>query len=199
MLRSEEAPTVWLGDPLGKDLIDAVCLLGLPHFNAKLSSSARGKLACHSNVENVGEGRLIGKGKLQSLFRTWKGQLVSLETEVDRDLLSILEGLEKFGLAHNPNCGRRKKEGKRWVPRVNLGPCVIPNPILELGSLPSMGVGCGVTSSPNYCSVSLEFSPEVVLVPKTVFGDVWLDGSSLARPKGAGGPVLVPPCVKPVV
>jgi hypothetical protein len=108
VLRSEEAPTVQLGDPLGKDLIDADYLLGLPHFNAMLSSFAQGKLACHSSVENVGEGRLIGKGKLQSLLWTWKGQLVSLETEVDRALLSILEGLEKFGLADKLNCAGHK-------------------------------------------------------------------------------------------
>lgn len=37
------------------------------------------------------------------------------------------------------------------------------------------------------------------MVPKTVSGDVRLVESSLARPEGAGGPVLFLSCVKPVV
>jgi hypothetical protein len=60
-----------------------------------------------------------------------------------------------------------------------------------------MGAGCKAPSSPNPSFALSVTSPEVDLVLMTVFGDVRFDGSSLARPEGAGGP-LSPLFVEPV-
>jgi hypothetical protein len=142
---SEKASTVRLGDPLGKDLIVIDYLLGLPLFDVKISSLTQGNLACHSSVENVGEDMLIVKGKLQSPLWAWKGQLVRLKTEVDRALLSILEGIEKCGLAQKPNGAGRKKVGKRWAPKSKARLVCNPKPNLKFGmeleSMPSLGMG----------------------------------------------------------
>lgn len=90
-----------LGDSEGKDHFSDGSTLGKNQSDAKQSLSAQGDLACHFGVADVGEGRLMGKGELQSLFRTWKGQLISLKTEVDWALLIVLDGLEKLGF-HMP-------------------------------------------------------------------------------------------------
>lgn len=88
---------------------------------------------------------MIVKGKLQSPLWAWKGQLVRLKTEVDRALLSILEGIEKCGPAQKPNGAGRKEVGKRWAPRSKARPVCNPKPNLkfgmELGSVLSLVMG----------------------------------------------------------
>jgi hypothetical protein len=52
-------------------------MLGNDPSDAKQSSSDRGNIACHSSDDDEGEGRLVGKWKMQSLLWVWKGQLMS--------------------------------------------------------------------------------------------------------------------------
>jgi hypothetical protein len=80
---SEELLSVRFEEPLGKDHFSAGNLLGKTHSDAKQSFFARGNVACHFGVANEGEGRLMGKGKMQSRLWAWKGQLLSLKAEVD--------------------------------------------------------------------------------------------------------------------
>jgi len=76
---------------------------------------------------------------------------------------------------------------------VNLGPCVIPNPILSLCPCRVLAWVAGLLALPIIVLFRWNFHRRWFLSQR-LFGDV-----SLASPEGASGPVLVLPCVKPIV
>jgi hypothetical protein len=129
--------------------------------------------ACLFGDNNVEAANFMGKGKMKSLLLEWKGQLMSLKTEVDRALFSVMDGLEKIGPGSKPTgAGRikRGKRGKKWV--VKPKPKKIKKPIFTQAGVSGTGWGNGLSSDPS--NTSPEVSPEVDLVPLTA-------GSSSAR------------------
>jgi hypothetical protein len=67
--------------------------------------------ACLFGDNNVEAANFMGKGKMKSLLLEWKGQLMSLKTEVDRALFSVMDGLEKIGPGSKPT-GAGRNEGE---------------------------------------------------------------------------------------
>jgi hypothetical protein len=102
----------------------------------------------------------------------WKGQLISLKTDVDQALISVLDGLEKGGPGFKPAGAGQNKRGKKWV--VKPKPKLIKKPnTAQVGVLVAgTAWGAGLSSYSNYTSPDL--TSEVDQVPSTA-------GSSPAR------------------
>jgi hypothetical protein len=107
VLKSVE-PLVQCGELLGKNRCANDYLLDKPLSDANQDSIARGEDACHYGGVAEREGRLTGKGKKIALLWAWKGHLELIKSEVDRDLVMVLDGLEKLRSARP-----KRKKGKK--------------------------------------------------------------------------------------
>lgn len=103
---------------------------------------------------------------------------MKLKFEVDRALLSILEGLEKCGPAFKPN-GVGREVRKRWAPKRHTKP--VCNPKTDMQFEDVLGFGRGVRGPEFSPYASTVLSQEVVSVPVTGSGGVRYDGSSSVR------------------